>query len=114
MPSTRAPMRGLGLREQLIAAYRYITGRQGAYKAVFLDAVRGEEVLQDLANFCRAGRTTVDPNSDRMSYVLEGRREVFLRIMEHLKLSPEEAFQLYTGRSPDEIDQVRGEEYGPE
>ena len=51
-------------------------------------------VLKDLAKFCRANDTTflVD---ERASAVLEGRREVWLRIQNYLNLSVEEIYDLH-------------------
>jgi len=48
-----------------------------------------------LAAFCRAEETTfnLDP---RVHAVLEGRREVFLRIQNHLNLSSEDLWKKYS------------------
>jgi len=56
----------------------------------------GEAVLADLARFCRSNKSTfhVDP---RVSAVLQGRHEVFLRITQHLGLTPEQLLNLYDG-----------------
>lgn len=56
----------------------------------------GQAVLKDLARFCRAHKSTfyADP---RLHALAEGRREVWLRIEEHLKLSPDELWELYSG-----------------
>lgn len=56
----------------------------------------GQAVLDDFRSFCRADRTCfhADP---RLHAVLEGRREVWLRIQEYLDLSPEELFARKTG-----------------
>lgn len=53
-----------------------------------LDSPEGEMALQDLKEFCRADQSTFHPDA-RMHAVLEGRREVWLRIQDHLKLDPE-------------------------
>lgn len=45
-----------------------------------------ERVLADLARFCRAGESTFHPDP-RVHAVLEGRREVWLRIQKYLRLS---------------------------
>lgn len=54
-----------------------------------------QSVLEDLAHFCRANETTfhADP---RIHAALEGRREVYLRIMSHLNLDLETHFKLTT------------------
>lgn len=51
-------------------------------------------MMTDLARFCRADRPCFDPDP-RIHALLEGRREVFLRIQEHLNLTPEQLFELY-------------------
>ena len=60
------------------------------------ELVANRVVLADLAKFCRADRSTfhADP---RVHAALEGRREVWLRIQEHLNLTPEQLAQLYGG-----------------
>lgn len=65
----------------------------------------GDMMLADLARFCRA----VEPcwgSTAREHARYEGRREVFLRITQHLHLSAEELFSLYAQhRVPTEDDQ---------
>ena len=68
-----------------------------SYHAVF-DSEEGRRVLGDLANFCAANSTTVQlanfcaansttvQASERESFVMEGRRQAFLRIAAWLKL----------------------------
>lgn len=70
-----------------------ITSRRQAYVNVF-DGPNGEAVVKDLAKFCRARETTFNADP-RVSALLEGRREVFLRIAEHLNLTEEELFEKY-------------------
>jgi hypothetical protein len=58
--------------------------RKDAYRGVFADNPASERVLADLATFCRAFKTThviADPTG---SAQLEGRRQVWLRIQEHI------------------------------
>ena len=50
-------------------------------------------VLADLAKFCRAYESCVQPD-ERMTTLLEGRREVWLRLQEHLQLSEDELWAL--------------------
>lgn len=71
--------------------------RQYAYKQTFQGPL-AEEVLRDLARFCRAHSTTfhADP---RMHAVLEGRREVWLRIQQHLQIPEPHLWDLYSGSS---------------
>lgn len=54
----------------------------------------GEEVLQDLARFCRAFETTYH-DDPRKHAVAEGRREVWLRIQQHLNLDEDELWARY-------------------
>ena len=66
-----------------------------AYQRVFLGHGRDTDVvLADLATFCRASASTyhVDP---RLSDVLIGRRETFLRIAHFLKLTDDQLWSLY-------------------
>ena len=51
-------------------------------------------MLTDLATFCRAHDTTFHVD-ERTHAMLEGRREVFLRIQRHLKLTEEELWSLF-------------------
>ena len=53
----------------------------------------GEQVLEILAPFCRATRTCVVPGQTDITNVLEGRREVWLRIHDYLTLTPEQLFK---------------------
>lgn len=73
----------------------WLNRRKQAYVDVF-DNPNGEIVLRDLAKFCRAHDTAfhADP---RMHAVLEGRREVWLRIQRHVKLSDDQLWELYNG-----------------
>lgn len=69
--------------------------RRLAYARVF-DGEDGLTVLADLARFCRAKTSTFHENRD-MSCMLDGRREVYLRIMEHTELSLEELWENKNG-----------------
>jgi len=66
-----------------------------AYQLAF-GAGPGEAVLIDLAPFCRANETCVVSGDRDRTYVAEGRREVWLRIQDYLKLTPEELVRKYT------------------
>lgn len=56
----------------------------------------GKAVLRDLARFCRAHETTIHPTQDARTHaMLEGRRQVWLRISEHLTFTPEELAGIY-------------------
>lgn len=70
--------------------------RSFAYVAVFGNDkdVYVKLVLKDLAKFCRAHETTYDPD-ERKHLMLEGRKEVWLRIQNYLRLNSEELFELH-------------------
>jgi hypothetical protein len=76
-------------------ALQVFTDTKRAYQLAFR-AVGGESVLVDLAPFCRANETCVVLGDRDRTYVLEGRREVWLRIQDYLKLTPEELVNKYT------------------
>jgi len=73
----------------------FLGERQTAYIKTFINPM-GDKVLADLAQFCRAGQSTFDPDP-RVSALLEGRREVFLRILQHLELPQEKLRKLFAG-----------------
>ena len=81
------------------ATFEFLKGRKSAYKFTFsYSNPAARQVLNDLAVFCRANETCVVAGDHDKSLVLEGRREVWLRIQQHLNLSSEQLFQLYTGK----------------
>ena len=84
-----------GLKEPWQKAKEFLLRRRTAYIRVF-DGTNGEFVLMDLAKFCRANESTYH-DDPRKEGVLQGRREVFLRIQHHLRLNPEDLWKLYSG-----------------
>lgn len=74
---------------------QFVGGRQHQYRVAFRSPP-GEAVLRDLARFCRANETTfhADPRAHALA---EGRREVWLRIQNHLQLSPDDLWRLVSG-----------------
>lgn len=72
-----------------------IITRQGAYKGLFKGPL-ADLVLADMAAFCRAHESTFHENA-RIAAMLDGRREVWLRVSNHLHMSPEALFRLSTG-----------------
>lgn len=68
-------------------------GRQRTYQTVF-NTPEGRAVLEDLASFCRADESTFHPDA-RIAANLDGRREVWLRIQQHLHLDSEDLWKLY-------------------
>jgi hypothetical protein len=72
--------------------------RQQSYLSVFnKESPLVLEVLEDLAAFCRAHESCfhADP---RIQSMLEGRREVWLRIERQLELSSQKLWSLYEQR----------------
>jgi hypothetical protein len=74
----------------------FIKKRKRQYQLVF-NSYAGQDVMIDLARFCRANETCFHEDA-RMHAVLEGRREVFLRIQQHLNLTEQQLFDLYSGQ----------------
>jgi len=71
----------------------FLRTRQQAYRQTFAGGY-SRKVLTDLAKFCRANESTfhTDP---RVEGVLQGRREVWLRVTQHLNLTEDELQFLY-------------------
>lgn len=69
--------------------------RKLAYTQTFnLQSVAVQAVLKDLSRFCRAHETTFSKD-DRTTYMLEGRREVWLRIQNYLNLTQDQLYDLH-------------------
>jgi hypothetical protein len=92
---------------------RRVIRRRGAYRRCFLDDAgnltpAGEDVVRDLAKFCRLHRsTTVVSTISRQTDVpatmqAEGRREVLLRILGHLHVSDADLMRLTEREAIDE------------
>ena len=77
-------------------AIDFLRRRKHTFQLVF-GSVAGQEVLRDLAKFCRANQSCFHEDP-RLHAVLEGRREVWLRIERHLNLTSQELYQIYGGR----------------
>ena len=83
-------------------AFVTVEERQRAYRLCF-GAPPSQGVLADLSHFCCAADTCVAAPRDgpvdvQRTLILEGRREVWLRIQQQLNLTPEQLFALATGR----------------
>jgi len=89
------------MMEKLI---RKVLNRRNAYRAIFrpggMLTPAGEIVLADLAKFCRATVSTtavsrvtgcVDPIASAQA---EGRREVWLRLTQHLQLNDADIYRM--------------------
>jgi hypothetical protein len=68
--------------------------RKRAYQLTFQDP-KNNEALKDLAKFCHIGKAPYHPDQ-RLTDILIGRQEVFYRIIDHLKLQPDELLELYS------------------
>lgn len=75
----------------------FLRFRSRAYKLTFPDP-KNNEVLKDLARFCRADRTCFQ-ESERKTLIAIGRHEVWLRIIQHLKLQPDQLYEIYNSPS---------------
>jgi len=73
-----------------------LMSRRTQYITTFRGPV-AEHVLKDLARFCRAHESTAHIDTHAAAR-LDGRREVWLRIQNHLNLSPDQLWALYSGR----------------
>jgi hypothetical protein len=72
-----------------------INKKRIAYKMVF-GSEEARIVLDDLRHFCFMDRTTYQPGDINAICFAEGRREVFLRIEEHLRLTEEALLDMAT------------------
>lgn len=93
----------MSVRENVSAAIDFLRRRKRDYQLTFNPLQPAHyAVLEDLAKFCRAAETCVVRNADgsiddKRTLTLEGRREVWLRIQQHLRLTEEQLFGLYSG-----------------
>lgn len=85
-----------GLTEVAMRVIDALKGRKRNYQLTF-ETPAGQAVLIDLARFCRATETCFHPDA-RLHAVAEGRREVWLRIQQHLNLNSQQLFTLYQGQ----------------
>ena len=87
-------------------ALAYVLERKRAYQQAC-----GSETtalfMADLASFCRADRTCFNADA-RLHALAEGRREVWLRIQEHLTLTPEHLVERYGGPTKPQGDDDNG------
>ncbi len=83
------------IRDTISNFRRKLQGKMFSYARVFeANSPHTHEVLKDLASFCRAHTPTFHPDP-RIHAMLEGRREVWLRIQENLQLDLEEIYSLH-------------------
>jgi len=84
------------LKDKVIKAKNFLFSRQHSYQLTFKkDDMAVKNVLADLAKFCRANESSFNPDP-RIHSILEGRREVWLRIINHLNLSSQDLWELYS------------------
>ena len=77
--------------------FDFLFRRKRAYQLTFQQMQPANVlVMQDLARFCRAHESTFHPDP-RVAANLDGRREVYLRIVNHLGLTVEQLLAIYTG-----------------
>jgi len=60
----------------------------------------GTQVLKDLARFCRATETCVVPGDRDRTLVLEGRREVWLKIEQYICMDAQTLYRLLVQEIP--------------
>lgn len=77
----------------LARLFAFLVGDAEAFR-VTLANTYGERVLADLRRFCRATSPTFDPNNERVSIYLEGRRDVWLRIAAFLNVTDDQVYRL--------------------
>lgn len=83
------------ISEAIERAKQFLRGRKGAYCRVFQGTgLDGAAVMTDLVRFCR-GTATAFHADPRLHALMEGRREVLLRIQQHLNLDDEALWRLY-------------------
>ena len=82
--------------EQLQATLASLLERKRSYQQAFASPA-SQAALIDLAAFCKANVSCVIPGDRDLTMMMEGRREVWLRIQQHLNLSPEQMFMLFAG-----------------
>jgi hypothetical protein len=78
-------------------AKRFLWNRRYSYRSIF-NSPPGKIVLADLAVFCRAAESTFHDN-ERVQSKLDGRREVWLRIQQHLQLTEDQLWEVLDGRT---------------
>ena len=81
-----------------VKAQQFLAERRTDYIKTF-NTPHGEKVLEDLAKFCRANETTFHPDP-RVHAALEGRREVWLRIQQHMNLADEQLWRIFGALVP--------------
>lgn len=81
----------------VMQAFDFLRRRKHSYQLALMSPA-GQVVLRDLMKFCRAEESCFDADP-RIHAALEGRREVWLRIQQHLNLTSEQLYELYSGKT---------------
>lgn len=82
--------------EEIQATVAALLERKRSYLQAFASPA-SQLALIDLASFCKANVSCFVPGDRDLTLILEGRREVWLRIQQHLNLTPEQMFMLFAG-----------------
>lgn len=83
--------------DAIAATLGFLRTRKKAYQLTFpFNNPAQRQVLEDLASFCRANESAAVPGDHDRTWALLGRQEVWLRIQQHLNLTPEQLMALYT------------------
>tara|TARA_R100001377_G_C3162307_1_gene100112 strand:+ start:536 stop:796 length:261 start_codon:yes stop_codon:yes gene_type:complete len=82
--------------EAIQKAKDFLRTRGQAYRLVF-KGVHAETVMTDLAKFCRANESTFHKDP-RVEGIMQGRREVWLRIAVHLNLTEDQLWHYFNPR----------------
>lgn len=83
------------IKDTVEAVKNLIRGRSYAYKMLFhKNNGHARIVLRDLAKFCRAHESTFSADS-RLHAVMEGRREVWLRLQRYINLDEQQLLELH-------------------
>ena len=91
-------------------AWRYLLGRRYDFRDIIkLDTDRGQRFMSELARYCRINQGVWDEDQRRTD-VLIGRQEVYHFIMQHLKLSAEQHFELANGKMIQVVQSEEAEE----
>ena len=76
-----------------MAGAKTVDKRRRSYQATF-NSPEGKEVLKDLVVFCGQNKSSYSQNPHEMAF-REGRREVWLRIQAHMKISDDDIWKLF-------------------
>lgn len=96
---------------RLAQAWHYLTHRRQVVRdTIKLSTPGGQRFISELARFCRINEGVWDEDQRRTD-VLIGRQEVYHWIMQHLKLTPEQHFEIANGKTIQVlVTQAEGEE----